>query len=263
MKKAGILIILLLLIATTAASVYIFQQKKIESSKMEVKLMEVKKAFEERGRLLDNLKKDADNAKARAKEAGIGIKKAEENLEKAREESGASKGALDKLTAERDALSTSLDAARKDIDEIRKATETGKTTSQKELGDLKQKLADLESLEAQLKQANGKLKTLQKDFTAATVELDSQKQLLADKRDSMKEYDALKMSPSQIRRLLDENARLRKTVSGDDFPPVVTTVPVIPAAPKATLKTLPLGLDLPSPSGRLTKPLKPKTTPQP
>jgi len=228
MKKAGIFIILLLLIATTAASVYIFQQKKIESSKMEVKLMEVKKAFEERGRLLDNLKKDADNAKARAKEAGIGIKKAEENLEKARGESGASKGALDQLTAERDALSTSLDAARKDIDEIRKATETGKTTSQKELGDLKQKLADLESLEAQLKQANGKLKTLQKDFTAATVELDSQKQLLADKRDSMKEYEALKMSPSQIRRLLDENAGSGRLYPGMTFRPLRPQCPSSP-----------------------------------
>jgi chromosome segregation ATPase len=263
MKKAGIAIILILLVASTAASVLFFQQKKIQSSKMESKLTEVKQAFEERGRLLDNLKKDSDNAKTQAKEAGDSKEKAEQDLNKVRTESLVSKGVLDKLVVERDALSASLDVARKDLGDIRNATESGKETSQKELVDLKQKLADLESLENQLKQANGKLKKLQNDFIAATTELDSQKKLLEDKRASMKEYEALKISPSQIRRLLDENARLRKAVSGDDTPPVATPLPIIPVAPKATLKTLPLGLKLPSPSGRLSQPLKPKNTPQP
>ena len=69
MKKAGIIVAFLLLVATTATSVLLFQQKTTKINDLahaEDRLKEVKKAFEERGRLLEGVQQVADTAKKQA-----------------------------------------------------------------------------------------------------------------------------------------------------------------------------------------------------
>ena len=59
MKKAGFVIAFVLLIAATAASVFLFQKNQAGAQKLinaERSLKDVKQAFEERGRLLVDVK---------------------------------------------------------------------------------------------------------------------------------------------------------------------------------------------------------------
>lgn len=261
MRRVGIVTAFLLLVATTATSIFLFQQKNtkaIDLAKAKDRLKDVKKAFEERGRLLDGVQQVADTVKKQANTVGLNLEKVRTELEAEQGNLQTTKSELNKLIASRNSLEVSLKTIQKQLDDSRKTAENSKTGTEKELEDLRRKLADLKSLDMQLKQANNKIEELKKDYGTTTAELDSQKLLLEDKRAVIKEYEDLKVSPSQIRRLVEENAQLKRAFSEASGLPVKTPSPKLPESVRTTIKTLPSALKLPLPEKRLTKPLKSK-----
>ena len=266
MKRAGIVVAFLLLVATTATSVLLFQQKTTKINDLahaEDRLKEVKKAFEERGRLLEGVQQVADTAKKQASSTGLSLEKAMAELEVEQVNLQTAKLALNKLVANRDGLENSLKTTQKQLDDSRKTAENSKIGTKKELEDLRKKLADIKSLDKQLKQANNRIEELKKNFGSTTAELDSQKQLLEDKRAAIKEYEDLKVSPSQIRRLIEENTELKRVFREVADLPVKAPSPKLPESVRPTIEALPLSLKLPLPEKRLTKPLKSKDIPKP
>ena len=260
MKRGGIVVAFLLLVATTATSIFFFQQKTTKASDLahaEDRLKEVKRAFEERGRLLDGVQQAADTAKKQASSSGLSLEKVRAKLDVEQVNLQTAKLELNKLIANRDGLENSLKTIRKQLNDSHKTAENSKVGTEKELEDLRGKLADLKSLDKQLKQANNRIEKLKKDFGTTAAELDSQKQLLEDKRAAIKEYEDLKVSPSQIRRLIEENTELKRVFREASDLPVKTPSPKLPEPVQPTIEALPFGLKLPLPEKRLTKPLKP------
>ena len=167
MKRAGIVVAFLLLVATTATSILLFQQKLTKINDLanaEDRLKEVKKAFEERGRLLEGVQQVADTAKKQASSTGLILEKAMAELVVEQANLQTAKLELNKLVANRDGLENSLKTIQKQFDDSRKTAENSKIGTKKELEDLRKKLADIKSLEKQLKQANNRIEELKKNF---------------------------------------------------------------------------------------------------
>lgn len=251
MKKIGIVITFVLLVATMAAGFYFFQKNQagakelIDSTR---RLNDVKQAFEERGRLLVDLKKSADDAKEQAKKVGADYEKAMADLESNR----ALKKQNDELAETLDTLMKNLEGTQKQLAESHKQSESVKAKGREDQGKLDKQNSDIRSLEDQLGAANKKLKEME-------GVLDSQKLLLQSKANAIKKYADLGMSPSDIRDLLKEYNFLKGAI------PSALGRSGVPAGTKVqgeklpvTLNSLPFGLKLPLPDKRLTKPLKEK-----
>ena len=264
MKRAGIALIFLLLVGTTATSVVFFKKNEANAadiSKAEQRQREVKKAFEERGRLLDSIQKESNALKEQARAVQGELSKIKSGQEKAAEADTTTKTQIGKLIEERNSMAEDLGEARKALKKVQSDAAQNLAAKQKELDALKNDLDDLKSLKEQLQQANKRIKSLQSDMGNMRGELASQKLLLEDKRAAIKEYQDLSLSPGQIKKLMEENARLRAGVANPLPPPPVNPT-VKDESPKPTIKTLPFQLDLPKPKGRLTKPLKPRAEPR-
>ncbi len=259
MKNAGMVAVFLAMVATAATSVYLLQQNQTKTRDLANRLGDVKQAFEERGRLLDGVKENADSARKQAKTAAMDLKKTRAELESHQ----AAKANLDELIAARNALEKSLKDTQKQLNDTRIATENSKVGTRKEMEDLKRKVEDLKSLDDQLKHANGMIEKLKNDLNTTATELGSQKLLLENTRAVVKEYGDLNVSPSQIRSLLEENARLKQASVQGASSPIAASQPDALKTTRSTLKTLPLYLKLPLPTGRLTTPLRTIATPKP
>ena len=261
MKKAGFVIAFVLLIAATAASVFLFQKNQAGAQKLinaERSLKDVKQAFEERGRLLVDVKMSAEDAGKQAKIVGLDFERAMAELKTNR----TTKAKISELVDSRDYYKKSLEVAQKQIVESHKKAEGATAKGQEDRGRSEKLSADLRSLGGQLKTANKKLKELEKTLNTTAAELDSQKQLTESKQAVIGEYVDLGVSPSEIRHLLKENKLLKGDVPSGLDPAVMPADTKAPEEkPPLSLNPLPFGLKLPLPAKRLTKPLRDKYYP--
>ena len=260
MKRVGVIVFYLLLIAATVGGIFFFRQNQDNAknlAKTEGRLNEVKKAFEERGRLLDGLKISSDEAGSLSRKAADDLENAKVELKTYR----TTRAKLDGLVADNSTLAKRLKEAQSLLATSQKTTGKNKVLAQERLEELQQKLADAKSLDDQLMQANNKIEKLKEDFSATEADLMSQKQLMKDKLAVIKEFEDLSLSPAQIKNLRAENTRLKIAVLGQANKADPGSVEK--KMPLGTLKTLPLGLGLPLTDKRLTKPLRPRTIPKP
>jgi DNA repair exonuclease SbcCD ATPase subunit len=260
MKSIGFIVAALLFVTVTIGAAFFFHKNQDNAgslAKAEGRLNEVKKAFEERGRLLDGLKKTSDINKDLSGKMAAELNNVKNNLE-----SYQAMGAkMDHLISEKKSLADRLVEAQSLLVANQKTAETNKGVEEGKLEEMRQKLADAKLLEEQLKQANINIEKLNKDYRVTEAELKSQKQLLKDRQAAIKGFEDLGLSPAQIRGLQAENNQLKTIVSvrpGHSVPDSTGK-----EVSSRTLKTLPLGLKLPSADKRLTKPLRPSNIPDP
>jgi len=259
MKKTIPIVAFLLFVVGTGGGVYFFRKAQESAGdlvKTEVRLNEVKKAFEERGRLLDGLKNNYDNAESQSRQMERKFSEASVQLESYQAE----KLKIADMLAGRKTLEDRVIQAESLLTANRKAAESNEVVTQKKLEEMQQKIADAKLLDKQLKHANKSIEKLNMDVSAAQAELKSQKDLLKAKLTIVGEFESLGLSPDQIRSLKAENTRLKAVVALKTDP--LAPKSILKETPQRILRTLPLGLGLPSADKRLGKPLKPDTIPK-
>jgi len=253
MKNIVNVVIFLLLSAAMGGGFYFFREAQNNAGRLvkaEQRLNEVKRAFEERARLLDALKKSFDNAEKLSRQM-------EGKLNKAKLELGSNQAVESKmaeLIADRNTLDDQLIENQNLLEASREAAKSNMLQTQKRFEEMQRQLADSKLMDEQLKQANKNIERLNKGISATEAELKSQKQLLKDKLKIVEEFERLGLSPDEIRTLRDENTQLKAVVPTYANSTVSNTIQK--ETSRWTLKTLPLDLKVPSADKRLTKPLK-------
>jgi len=260
MKKIAAIVAFLLLVVATGGGVYFFrkaQDRAGDLAKTKTRLNEVKKAFEERGRLLDGLKKSNDNAESLSRQIQGELSKANDLLEGYQ----AAKIEIGDMMAAKKVLEDRVIEAKSILAASMEAAKSKEVLTENKLEVMEQEIADAKLLDQQLKQANKNIGKLNMDISEAQAELKTQRQLFMTKLKVVEGFERLGLSPDQIRDLQAENTRLKAVVSLKANASLPKTD--LKEKSERTLRSLPLGLRFPMTDKRLTQPLKLDTSPKP
>ncbi len=239
MKKLGLAVLFLLLAGTTGISVRLLLKSDSLADKertLRMDLNSAKSLLKEQADQIAVLQSAKDRLLVTEANATTTLSNTSKALKTAQDELTQSL----KLRSEAEAAFAALKTAKAGAESDLAAAKASLASSQKDKTDLTAAAKRVQELQKEIENVNGKI--------------ESQKLILADLKVQIDEYNKVGLSPSQVRKLQDEHAKLKAGAA-----PAVSTLPGNATAPNALLPPASLPPAIAPLTGRKT----PKKNPTP